>query len=233
MKSLRMQKKLRKFDSALRQSGFALNEAEKRNTRFQLISTYKELFTRPPMAIFTMAGMQAHCVEAFRAEWPRSRLVSIDRQTSSARFTKAHSHERLTSVSTLENDLFLASLQDYSLKKSLSMWRFFRNQDREMKSIGHRAFEFDFPKFDLMFLDMTARYDSPDGRAARRMIDEHTLPHAVVGVTVSIGGRKEAAKSAAELAAEFCMLLKRSARAAYTYNYVTGAQMAFWILEIT
>ena len=38
----------------------------------------------------------------FRAEWPDARIVGIDRQTSVARLTKAHTYVRQTALGPVE-----------------------------------------------------------------------------------------------------------------------------------
>jgi hypothetical protein len=221
--------------SARKQTGFAKDDAAKQATRHQLIIEYKARFRRPPAAIFTLPGMVAADVKLFRAEWPDARIVGIDRQTSVARLTKAHTFVRQTALGPVENEIFQVSLKDYSQRRHLSMWRFYRNTDRSRRSRAERADspKFDFPIYNLMFIDMTANPDSPDWEATIRMVDEHSAPHALIGVTVSLDAKTaDSVTPAKTLAAQLKSQLRRTAQVVYTTNYETGSQMAFWILEL-
>ena len=217
----------RAIRAAHKKTGFSENGPEKQETRLRLIAEANARSAQPPLSIFSFPGIEGHCVELFRKVWPDTRIVGIDRQMPPIRFTIAHFHPRQTNLGPIENELMHGALKDYADRQHLRLYR--------MSSLGQksRVETFDFPKFNVMFLDTTARYDTTTGilRDAARMIDDHCAHGAVIGVTIVLGAPSEESPDIVLIVDKFCDTIKRETiLCGDPMAYDTTAQMLFFIL---
>lgn len=199
------------------------NGPEKQFSREALIKA----MTGTPTDGFTLCGMDALCLKEFRARWPTTAFVCVDKQATGARFTEAHELSRKIGDRILPNKVFSTTLASYS-KRHFPLCQITK---------GNKIFlgehDYDFPKFDFMFLDTTNRWDNEFEREAIvRMINEHTAPYAIVGVTMSLGAKGKRESSAFDLASQMLLDIERSCNLTYVQDYTTQSSMAFWIYAV-
>lgn len=220
----------RRIKAAIATSGFGENGPEKQETRRLLIEAGNRELDHPPFNIFTLMGMEGYCAKNFRDTWPTARIVGLDRHHPPSRLSKAHWYGRETAIGMIENDIIHGSLRDYAKRNKQRLWRRMRNGKKD------RLLTFDFPLFDLLFLDTTAYpSDSKDSvfHHTIEMINEHCTSPAIVGLTFVIGKRDDEAAGADDIITTFRSSLTRVSRLiGEPFYYVTNSSMLFFVLKI-
>jgi hypothetical protein len=222
-----------KIKAAQRLSGFSENGPEKQLTRNKLIDAAHNYLQHPPTAIFTFPGIHGFCVEAFRKVWPRTRIVGIDRQMPAIRMSKAHFYSRESAIGPLENELIHANLGDYAERKTQRLYRVRRNGQKY--ALFDSVPPFDYPRFELIFLDTTALYNTKTGilKHAAMLINQHTARNAIAGITLVLGKPNGTIPDVDVIVSDFRSLIKRGNKlVSEPMIYVTNQPMLFFILSV-
>lgn len=174
-------------------SGYAENGPEKRRTRDVFVQTVQASLCGRPSSIFSLPGQKAFCVKQFRDCWPETRIVCIDKFALIARITRAHGYKRHIGSRVLDNEIFSVTMTKYAMRRP-PLCRFVNGRKRFISN-------FDFPKFDAMFLDTTNRFDNKyEMDAIIQMANEHSSEHAVVATTIVAGRPSERERSGYQIA---------------------------------
>jgi hypothetical protein len=162
----------------------------------------------------TFAGMYAHCAKLFHDHWPSARIVSLERHKNIARYSTANS------FCTVLNTSFL------SYTKKLPA--FVLHGEEFVRNKG-----FDFPKFDLVFLDFCA--NPRDYDIIRQFVENHTSPNAIIGVTFSIPPKQNPVDRLETVAKELQQLISLSVPVVVEEKipYETGSNMIFIVFSKT
>ncbi len=206
-----------------RKPGYTENDDDKKACRQALILE-TNLTGKRPSNIFSLPGPMGHCVATFRAEWPAARIVCVDKSSTAARITSAHGMDRRIGKSMFDNEIFANTLTSYA-KKQFPLVRI----DRD----GNKFFlvNFDFPQFNMMFLDTTNNFDNhKEFQAIIDMINNHSAAEAIVGVTM-VAGTLKPEYNARQLGERLCCNLVQKWRVTLASNYGANPHMIFCILK--
>lgn len=163
-------------------AGYLENGPEKQKTRHDLVDAARRHLPQV-RTIFTLAGVEARCAALFRETWPECRIVSIDRSKAVIRARNRDPLYEAYQVGKFGDYVQRKLLWvpfDVRSKKSADGW----SRDHSFRPMR----EFDWPKYDMAFLDFTGFVDRGREEETAFFIQDHMAERFVVGVTLNLHG---------------------------------------------
>lgn len=205
-------------------TGYIADGDDKIACREALVASAKALYGTP-RTIFTLAGRHCGCVKLFREHWTRedTRIVSIDRHKDVVRGTPVEKYGM---------EQYFAPFRDYvsrSIKRGATK---ILRDDSIMKNASFEPHpRFDFPLYDLAFLDNNHNPTDEHITDVVEFIVHHTACRAVIGVTFTAGAKSDInAPMAEDIANRLIGRCPVPLSLAYRLDYTTGSKMVFFVL---
>ena len=208
----------RLLEKATQPSGFRANGIDKQNCRLELIKAGQAL--AKVETIFTLPGAKAECATMFREAWPDARLIGIERHRIVARQIPA---ERLN-IQCLN-----ITFPRYVGRRE--PWQPSQPHDSSHRNLIFVPNRFDYPAYDLAFLDLNPLPTERNLGDVARFIDEHMAENAVAGVTFTVGRRGTRMHTAPEIADRIRGRCNASTSLMWSLDYDTGSHMVFLIIR--
>lgn len=223
----------RAVQAAIRQAANSFNQSDTAKDACRLALVSDSLWEKPPTTIFALGGPHLHDVAVFRAKWgARPRIISLERQRKAAQW-----------VDQSKVELLIGTVHSYVGHAELPMGipavqRLFHRPSRvpgstEQIVMVEPLTGFDFPTYDLAYLDYT-EFPKPETLAVTaRFIDEHMAENGVVGVTFNLSRPQDHAWTPHGLAHEVQQRVRRPVTKLDAQTYTIRCPMAFLLFRVS
>lgn len=145
------------------------------------------LWHSPPKTIFTLGGINMYDVALFRKTWGDGpRIVSLERQRKTAELALRASRENGCELLVGTVNSYVNARDNLGCFPSIQKLVYDGTENSDFWYVAESHRSYDFPKFDLAFLDYTEYPKRETLDVTARFIREHMTTGAIVGVTFNI-----------------------------------------------